>query len=90
VANWTLVAITVFMMVLERKTIGNFILEISPTSLDKYLRKHYTQIQNICTAWMRATLILSGSIFLTTYIGLSLVEWIFDFNTNRTFTLAII
>jgi predicted PurR-regulated permease PerM len=90
VANWTLVAITVFMMVLERKTIGNFILEISPTSLDKYLRKHYTQIQNICTAWMRATLILSWSIFLTTYVGLSLVEWIFDFNTNRTFTLAII
>jgi len=89
-ANWVLIWVTVFMMVLERKAIGNFILEISPTSLDRYLRKHYVQIQHICTAWIRATLILSGSIFFTTYIGLSIVEWIFNFETNRTFTLALI
>jgi predicted PurR-regulated permease PerM len=90
VANWALVWVTTFLMVLERRSIGNFILEISPNNLDIFLRTHYKNIQNVCTAWIRATLILSLSIFSITYIGLSLVEMVFGFSTEKTFTLALI
>ena len=34
VANWGLVAITTFLMVLERKRIGKFLLEIAPDSIE--------------------------------------------------------
>jgi predicted PurR-regulated permease PerM len=90
VANWGLVAITTFLMVLERKRIGQFLIDISPASLDHYLTGHYRSIQHVTTAWIKATLILSVSIFATTYIGLMLVKWIFGFDTEQAFTLAII
>ena len=90
VANWALIAITTFLMVLERKQIGKFIIDISPTHIDKYLESHYRSIQKVCTAWIKATLVLSLSIFATTYIGLILVQWIFGFDTERAFTLALI
>jgi predicted PurR-regulated permease PerM len=90
VANWGLVAITTFLMVLERKRIGQFLMDISPASLDHYPTGHYRSIQHVTTAWIKATLILSVSIFATTYIGLMLVKWIFGFDTEQAFTLAII
>lgn len=90
VANWALIIVTTFLMVLERRHIGRFILDISPNNVDLYLKNHYNSIQHVCTAWIKATLILSISIFATTYIGLFLVEWIFDFTTERRFTLALI
>ena len=90
VTNWILIGITTFLMVLERKTIGNFIIEIAPDRVDTYLKSHYRSIQQVCTAWIRATLILSLSIFVTTYIGLLLVKWIFGFDTGSAFTLALI
>ena len=77
-------------MVLERKNIGAFILDITPKHLEIYIKNHYRIIQNVCTSWIKATLILSGSIFFITYVGLFLVEWIFDFSTERLFTLALI
>ena len=77
-------------MVLERKEIGKFILDISPEGIDKYMRAHYLSIQKVCNAWIRATLILSLSIFITTYIGLSITEYAFGFDTGKTFTLALI
>ncbi len=90
VANWILIAIMSFMMVLERRTIGWFILSLTPKNIDTYLQTHYHQIQHVTTAWMRAMLILSLSIFAITYIGLFTLEVIFDFDTERTFTLALI
>ncbi len=77
-------------MVLERKNIGRFLLDILPSSLSHYLTGHYRSIQDVTTAWIKATLILSVSIFATTYIGLILVKWIFGFDTEQAFTLAII
>lgn len=90
VAEWFLIAITTFFMVLERKRIGDFILEAVPDNITVYLNKHYYQIQDVCTAWIKASLILSVSIFATTFIGLHIVQFIFGFDTERTFTLAII
>ncbi len=90
VANWILIAIMSFMMVLERKAIGGFILSFTPREIDTYLHNHYHQIQHVTTAWMRAMLILSLSIFAITYIGLFTLEVIFGFDTERTFTLAVI
>lgn len=90
VANWALIGIMTFMMVLERREIGAFILSLTPKSVERYLHEHYHQIQHVTTAWMKAMLILSLSIFGITYIWLLTLEWVFDFDTGRTFTLAVI
>jgi predicted PurR-regulated permease PerM len=102
VANWGLVAITTFLMVLERKRIGRFLLDIAPDNIEKYLQSHYLSIQSVTTSWMKATLILSVSIFVTTYLWLHLLEFIMnlgfmhdflgieEFSIDQKFTLAII
>lgn len=77
-------------MAIERKSIGKFILEILPANIEHYLIRHYKEIQSTLNAWIKAMLILSFSIFFITYIGLTLIEVIFNFDTNRTFTLALI
>ena len=80
VANWTFIAIMTFLMVLERRSIGNFLLSLTPQNFDTYLKNHYRSIQQVCNSWIKATLILSISIFVVTYLGLSLLE--FGLNTN--------
>lgn len=90
VANWWLVAITTFLMVLERNRLGKFLLDVAPDSIEWFLKNHYQSIQDVTTSWMKATLILSVSIFATTYIGLFLVKWIFWYDTEQAFTLALI
>lgn len=77
-------------MAIERKSIGNFILDILPENIEIYIVHHYKEIQSTLNAWIKAMLILSFSIFFITYISLTLVELIFNFDTNRTFTLALI
>lgn len=102
VANWGLIAITTFLMVLERRHIGKFIMDIAPDGIEHYLRKHYQSIQDVTTSWIKATLILSLSIFATTYIGLHIMELIMNmdfmrelfgieaFSIEEKFTLALI
>lgn len=90
IANWILIGISTFLMVLERKSIGQEIMAIIPEGGKKYVESHYAQIQRVFTSWMKAMLILSGSIFCITYIGLLLTEFIFSFSLEKTFTLAII
>lgn len=88
--NWILIAIMTFSMALERKKIGKFILDIMPNTIEMYLIQHYREIQTTLNAWIKAMLILSFSIFFITYISLTITELVFDFDTNRTFTLALI
>ncbi len=88
--SWALVMVTSFLMVLERKEIWKFILDVCPPKVDLYLRNHYYSIQRVCSSWIKATLVLSVSIFIATYMWLFLVEWLFDFSTEKRFTLALI
>jgi predicted PurR-regulated permease PerM len=67
VANWAFIAILAFLMVLERREIGRFLLSLAPDSFDIYLKNHYKSVQHVCNSWIKATLILSISIFLVTY-----------------------
>lgn len=75
VANWAFISIMTFLMVLERRSIGAFLLSIAPDKWDIYMKSHYRSVQNVCNSWIRATLILSGSIFLVTYVGLYGLEY---------------
>ncbi len=77
-------------MALERHSIGKFILDNVPNTVQSYLLEHYKEIQKTLNAWIKAMLILSFSIFFITYISLTLVEMVFGFDTERTFTLALI
>jgi predicted PurR-regulated permease PerM len=89
-------------MVLERRHIGKFIMDIAPDGIEHYLHKHYQSIQDVTTSWIKATLILSLSIFATTYIGLHVMELIMNmdfmrelfgieaFSIEEKFTLALI
>lgn len=88
--NTGLIAVTTFLMVLERKRIWKFFLEVAPTGMDRQLERYYSDIQNVTTSWIKATLILSISIFTATYIGLMLIKWIFGIDTEQAFTLALI
>lgn len=88
--NWVLIAIMTFLMTLERRNIGQFILDIVPKNIELYLVKHYTEIQFTLNSWIKAMLTLSFSIFFITYISLTFIELIFNFDTNQTFTLALI
>lgn len=90
VTNWALIAVTTFLMVIERREIGNFILKVTPKNMSRYLHIHYTQIQHVGTAWIRAIIILCFSIFALTYIGLLLIQYIFGFQIDQAFVLAII
>lgn len=77
-------------MVLERKNISHFILTALPANISSFLHTHYVHIQHVCNAWIKATLILSGSIFVVTYVGLLILQFVFGIDTEKTFTLAII
>ena len=88
--NWVLIAVMTFSMALERRSIGQFILDILPDTVESYLVEHYREIQRTLNAWIRAMLILSFSIFTITYISLTILELAFGFDTGRTFTLALI
>ena len=79
-----------FSMVLERRSIGQFMLDIAPNTIESYLVEHYREIQKTLNAWIKAMLILSFSIFFITYTSLTIVEIVFGFDTGRTFTLALI
>lgn len=90
ITNWLLIAISTFLMVLERKTIWKYIIESVSKEQGAFLTVHFAKTHLVFTAWMRAMLILSISIFAVTYIWLSLVEFIFDISLGKTFTLALI
>jgi predicted PurR-regulated permease PerM len=102
VANWAFIAIMTFLMILERREIGTFILSLTPPYWDKSLRSHYASTQHVCNSWIRATLVLSLSIFLITYLGLHLLEFLLNlsfiqstfgiesFGIEKKFTLALI
>lgn len=101
-ANWALIAIMSFLMILERREIWKFILSLTPARFDPVLKKHYVSVQNVCNSWIRATLVLSVSIFFVTYIWLYLLETILNsqivasslgidgFSIEKKFTLALI
>lgn len=85
-----LVIIMSFLMSLERKAIGKFLLEVIPSKFHQYIKSRFHSTQKIIGHWMKWQLILGGSIFIVTFIGLSVCQWIFDFDTERVFTLALI
>lgn len=89
VTDWALIAVTTFLMVLERRDIGTFFLQITG-NMSHYLRNHYRQIQHVWTAWTKAMIILCFSIFFMTYFWLLFIQLIFWFQINQAFVLAII
>lgn len=90
ITNIFMIGIATFFMVLERKDIGQIFLDITPDSAEEYIKYMFTKIQEVCISWIQASIILSFSIFILTYIGLFLVETIFGFKTESVFTLALI
>ncbi|GAB0175068.1 MAG: AI-2E family transporter [Candidatus Altimarinota bacterium] len=90
ITNWLLIAISTFLMILERKSIGKYIIDSVSLEKKNFLNTHFAKTQQVFTAWMRAMLILSISIFIVTYFGLSLVDFLFDISLGKTFTLALI
>lgn len=88
--NIFMIGIATFFMVLERRSIGQLFLDITPDHAEDYIKYMFTKIQEVCISWIKASIILSVSIFALTYIGLLLVELIFGIKTESAFTLALI
>ncbi len=90
VGLWIITIVSTFLMVLERRALGRYILSLFSRRHSEMLERHYRETQRVFTSWLKATLILSLSIFLMTYVWLTMVRWVFDIDTERTFTLALI
>lgn len=90
IASWLMIGVMTFFMTLERQSIGQTFLNLTPDRLETTIIRIFEKIQNVCIAWIRATAILGFSIFLCTYIGLYIVEFFFHFKTESNFTLALI
>ncbi len=102
VANWAFIGVMTFLMVLERRSVGRFLLGIVPVRFEKYMHNHYHSVQTVCNSWIRGTLILSLSIFFVTYIGLYSMEYFLNtgfiqdsfslapFTIENKFSLALI
>lgn len=88
--NTILIGIMTFFIVLERHSLSEVILNLSPKITATYLKNRYSAVQDICSTWIKATLLLGICIFALTYIGLHIVNIIFDLNLKNIFTLALI
>lgn len=66
--NIFMIGIATFFMILERKEIGQIFLDITPDSAEDYIKYMFTKIQEVCISWIKASIILSFSIFLLTYV----------------------
>lgn len=76
ITNIAFVGIATFFMILERHSIGQLFLDITPDHAEEYIKYIFKKIQEVCISWIKASLILSLSIFILTYIGLIIVEMI--------------
>jgi predicted PurR-regulated permease PerM len=90
VTQGAFIGVMTFLMVLERKKLGAFLLDLAPEKSGRYIKKHFTEVQNILHAWIRGQLILGASIFFIALIGLSIIEWSFGASTGKIWTLAMI
>ncbi len=88
--NIVFIGIATFFMVLERHEIGNMLLNILPTPISTYLDKNFSRMQTVTISWIKATLILSVSIFAMTYIALVVIDLVFPFSIEGKFSLALI
>lgn len=90
ITNIAFVGIATFFMILERHSIGQLFLDITPDHAEEYIKYIFKKIQEVCISWIKASLILSLSIFILTYIGLIIVEMIGGFKTDSNLSLALI
>lgn len=90
ITNIAFVGIATFFMVLERRSIGELFLNITPDSAEDYIKYIFEKIQEVCISWIKASLILSLSIFVLTYFGLIIAQWIGGFTLENSLVLALI
>lgn len=90
ITEWILIGTITFLLVLEREAIAKYGLWMLSEKHQKQARDLYKTIENVFQTWLKAMLILSGSIFLLTYTFLVTAELMFHFSLEKTFTLALI
>jgi predicted PurR-regulated permease PerM len=84
------IAIMTFLMVLERRSVGKFILDIVPENVRHYLVRHYGDVGHILTSWIRGQIRLGVIIFAIVLVGLYVIELVFDVSSGRIWILALI
>lgn len=90
ITNFVFVGIATFFMVLERKAIGQIFLDIAPDDKEEYIVYMFLRVRDVSIAWIKASLMLSFSIFILTFIGLHIAQLIGGFDTKNVFTLSLI
>lgn len=83
ISTFIFVGITTFLLVLDRKAVGNFVLDILPESAARYCTVKFREIEEILGSWIRGQIVLGFSIYITTLIGLTLVEWFMGVTFER-------
>lgn len=88
--NTLFIGIATFLMILERHNIARIFLDLLPDHEEEHAKYLFTKVQEVCVSWIKASIILSASIFVLTFLGLFIAELIFGFHTENIFTLALI
>ncbi len=90
VTQTVFIAIMTFLMAMERKSLGQLLLDLVPTSSSRYIKKHFHAVQTIIHHWLRGQMILGLCIFTIVLIGLTFIEWIFGVSSGKVWSLAMI
>ncbi|MDP1709878.1 MAG: AI-2E family transporter [Candidatus Komeilibacteria bacterium] len=70
VAIFMTVLVLTFYFAVKKDGLQNFVLSVTPLKYQKYAVNMFLRIQDKLGMWLRGQLLLSGIIFLVTYIGL--------------------
>ncbi len=79
-----------FFLALERKEVYHFCLSLLPSDVEKKLKEVTPDVDRLLLTWIRGQFLLSCSIFVATYVGLYILEWVFGINIRGHFSLAFI
>ncbi len=90
VTQTVFIAIMTFLMAMERKRLGQLLLDLVPVTSSRYIKKHFHAVQTIIHHWLRGQMILGLCIFTIVLIGLTVIEWIFGVSSGKVWSLAMI
>lgn len=88
VLNFIFALVLIFFILMEKESIGNFIIHLLPSRAHEYMEQKSQSVQEKIAQWIRGQAILMFSVGLVTYFGLKVFEY--WFGMPYALTIAVI
>lgn len=88
ILNFIFALVLIFFILMEKESIGHFIIHLLPSRAHEYMEQKSHNIQEKISQWIRGQAILMFSVGLVTYFGLKIFEY--WFGMPYALTIAII